>query len=209
MKTLAQRGDLHLARRFWHMGWVLAMFVIAYHFSRPIALRTAVYCMIFFVSLDLLRLRYEGLNRRLVALFSPFLRESERSKPAGSTSMLIGITLSFYLFPRPAFLLTLLFFALADPIAAFVGTRYGKDRLIGSKTLQGTLAAFVVCVLITIGYCVVFQLMVDRLSLVALLGGLIGALSELIPVANLDDNFIFPVLSSALLTVVLILFGGI
>ena len=43
---------------------------------------------------------------------------------------------------------------------------------------------------------------------VALLAGLIGAFSELVPIGKLDDNFVFPVLSATLLTGLLKLFGG-
>ena len=103
----------------------------------------------------------------------------------------------------------LLFFSVADPIAAFIGTRYGKDKLIGAKSLQGSLAAFVACFVLTLIYCIGFQLMTERLVIVALVCGLIGAVSELIPIAGLDDNFIFPLMCASFLTLAFRLFGGI
>lgn len=207
-QSLAQRSDPHLARRIWHTTGVLGMFAVAYYVTPETAFRIALYVSGTLVTLDAIRLRYPSLNHRLVRLFRPVLRESERHRLTGSTFMLIGVTLITYFFPKPVLLLTLLFFAFADPLAGYVGTRYGRDRLIGKKTLQGSLAAFGACFILTVIYCIAFQVMIDRLVIVSLLCGLIGAASELIPVANLDDNFVFPVLSAALITVVFMLFGG-
>lgn len=208
-RTLPHRNDPHLARRLWHFTGVMTMFWLYMYLPREISLKIAFYGTGFLVTLDLLRLRYEYLNKRLTWLFAPFLRETERHKPTGSTFMLIGVTLIVYFFPKPVTLLSLLFFSLADPMAAYVGTRYGKDKLIGSKSLQGTMAAFVVCFVLTLIYCIALNVMTERLVIVAVVCGLIGAISELIPILNLDDNFIFPVLCAAQLTLAFKLFGGI
>lgn len=206
--TLPHRNDLHLARKLWHFAGVITMFWLYWFCSRETSLKIAFYGTSFLVTLDLLRLRYAFLNKRLTWLFSPFLRESERHRPTGSTFMLIGVTIIVYFFPKPVTLLTLLLFSVADPMAAFIGTKFGKDKLVGSKSLQGTLAAFVVCFVLTLIYCIGLNLMMERLIIVAVICGLIGAVSELVPIGKLDDNFIFPVLCASLLTLAFKLFGG-
>jgi dolichol kinase len=206
--TLPHRNDIHLARKLWHFSGVMAMFWLYWFCTRETSLKIAFYGTGFLVTLDLLRLRYPSLNRSLTWVFQPVLRESERHRPTGSTFMLIGVSLIVYFFPKPVTLLTLLFFSLADPMAAYIGTRFGKDKLIGSKSLQGTLAAFVVCFVLTLIYCIALNLMMERLVIVAVVCGLIGAVSELVPIANLDDNFIFPVFCAGLLTMAFQLFGG-
>jgi diacylglycerol kinase (CTP) len=205
--TLAQRSDTHLARRIWHFIGVFTMFLIGWRLPTQ-ALRIALIVTGSLVTLDLMRLRFQWLNRRLIWIFRPVLRAAETERPTGSTYMLLGVTLIAYVFPRPVVLLTLLFFSMADPAAAYFGTLYGKDKLIGPKSLQGSTAAFLVCFVLTLAYCLLFHMMTERLVIVAVIGGLIGAVSELVPVAGLDDNFVFPVLSAALLTPVFILFGG-
>ena len=50
--------------------------------------------------------------------------------------------------------------------------------------------------------------MTERLFLVSMVSGLIGAFSELIPIGKLDDNFSFPILTAILLYGTFILFGG-
>jgi dolichol kinase len=49
--------------------------------------------------------------------------------------------------------------------------------------------------------------MLDRVIVVSLLAGLIGALAELVPIAKLDDNFTLPVMSSLGLYILFYLFG--
>ena len=41
--------------------------------------------------------------------------------------------------------MALLFLALGDPVSSYIGVRYGKNPILGRKTLQGTLAGFVTC----------------------------------------------------------------
>ncbi len=208
IKTLPQRSDAHLARRVWHFAGVISMFLVDWFLTPEATLKTALYVTGSLVTLDLLRLRYRALNKKLTWIFRPVMRESERHRPTGSTFMLLGVTLIAYFFPRPVVLLTLLFFAVADPMAGYVGTRYGKDKLIGPKSLQGTLAAFAVCFVLTLIYCIALHVMTERLVIVAIVCGCIGAVSELVPIGKLDDNFIFPVLCAALLTLAFLLFGG-
>lgn len=160
------------------------------------------------VGLDVARLYSRRLNKVLTWLFQPFLRESERDRLAGSTFMLIGVTLIVLVFPKSVVLLTLLFFALADPLASYFGIRYGRDKLVGNKTVQGTLAAFAACFIAALAYFYFLNLMHERLFIVCLLSGLIGAFSEVVPVGQLDDNLVFPVTSAALLTGLFFVFGG-
>jgi dolichol kinase len=178
-------------------------------FTRETSLKIAFYGTASLVTLDLLRLRYQGLNRRLQWLFRPFLRETEKHRMTGTSFMVLGASLAIYFAPKPATLLMMQFFSLADPLAAYFGTLYGRDKLIGPKSLQGTMAAFLVCFVLTLIYCIALHLMMDRLIIVAVICGLIGAVSELIPIGALDDNFIFPVVCTSLLTLAFKLFGGI
>lgn len=208
MAEFKQRHDIHWPRRLWHFVGVMAMVVLYQRLTRDEAVRLAILFTTIWVGLDVLRLFFSPLNRILTKIFGPFMRESERNRLAGSTTMLLGVTLIVFLYPKVVVLLTLLFFAIADPLASLVGIRYGKDKLIGNKSFQGSLAAFAVCAILALVYCWLLGLMTERLVIVAVLSGLIGAISELIPVGKLDDNFIFPVMSASLLTLMFELFGG-
>jgi len=101
-----------------------------------------------------------------------------------------------------------LYLAFADPIASIVGIRYGKDKIFGHKSLQGSFAAFTVCAFLTFFFLNYNGMMLDRAVIVSLLGGLIGCLAEAVPIGQLDDNFTIPVLSAAGLWTVFSIFGA-
>lgn len=184
------------------------MFALYWTLSPTQAKFTALACSAFMIAFDVARLYLPPLNRFFTWLFGPVLRESERGRVSGAASMMAGVTLIILLFPKNVVLLALLFVAVADPLASYFGIRYGRDKLIGDKSVQGSLTAFVVCFVLALGYFIAMDLMRERLFIVCLLSGLIGAASELIPIGRLDDNFLFPVVSATLLTGLFYIFGG-
>ncbi len=136
------------------------------------------------------------------------MREHERHGFAGTTYLLLGVLIIIAFFPKPVCILSLLFLAVADPLASLVGILYGKDKICGPKSLQGSSAAFSACTVIAGIYFFTHHLMIDRLVIVSLLAGVIGAISELIPIFNIDDNLTFPIVSSGFLHALFWLFGG-
>lgn len=206
--ALKARNDIHLARRIWHFCGV--MFVFALYQMIPESRRsvTAVVVCSIILLIDIGRLYIPALNRALMAMFRPFMRESERKRLAGLGYMMAGLIIIVLVFPPVVVSLALLFLAVGDPMASYFGIRFGKDKLIGEKSVQGTLAAFVTCFVLSLIYFWAMNLMVERMFIVCLLAALIGAFSELVPLFKLDDNFVFPVVSSILLTGLFYLFGG-
>lgn len=206
--SLRARDDVHLSRRIWHFSGVMTMFIIYWFSTEKQALVLCLMASSVLISFDVLRLRVRRVNRFSVWLFHRIIRDSEINRISGITFMMTGMTLIVALYPKDVVLLVMLFVGMADPIASEVGIRFGKDKLIGNKSLQGSLAAFATCFVLALAYFTHFNLMPERRFIVCLLSGLIGAASELIPIGSLDDNFVFPVLSATLLTGTLYVFGG-
>lgn len=205
---LKRRSDLHLARKLWHVSGVAAMAAVHHFVSDDLALRLIAIAAMVFVTFDFARHQWPGLNRFALRFFGPFMREHERDQLAGTTYLLLGTLILLWFFPRPIVALTLIFLAVADPLASYVGIRYGKDKLIGPKSLQGSMAAFFACTLIASIYFLATGLMTERLLMVSLLCGLSGAVSELLPIKKLDDNLTFPVVNASLMWLIFSLFGG-
>ena len=206
--TLRARNDIHLARRLWHFGGVATIATLDWWLSRPAALTLAISATVLLVGIDVTRLMVPSLNRFFTFLMRPFMRESERHRPAGISFMMVGATLTIILFPKSVTLLSLWLFSVADPLASYFGVRFGTDKITGQKTFQGALAAFVSGVVVAVLYCHYADLMRERLFIVAWLTGLITAASELMPVGRLDDNFVFPLMSASLLSGLFYVFGG-
>lgn len=200
------RSDLHVARKVWHMCGVFVLFcgwmIFPYWLSKTLL---AIAC-IAFIPADIMRQTNPVLNRKLLKAFRPIMRSTEVNKLAGTTYLLSGALLIALIFNPGVVALSLLFLAFADPLASYVGIKYGKDKIFGHKSVQGFVAAFLVCATLT-GLFLSYNRVAEHLLIVSLLGGLVGALAELIPISKLDDNFTMPVFSSIGLTILFYFFG--
>lgn len=200
------RSDLHLARKIWHMTGVFSLFLGWQIMPFWLSMTLLGLAWVVFVPVDIVRQKNIHMNQNLTRLFKPIMRSNELNKLAGTTYLLTGVILIALVFNKGVVSLSLLFLAFADPIASYVGIKYGKDKIFGHKSVQGFVAAFIVCAVIC--YCFLFYNGVqEHLLIVSLLAGLLGALAELIPLAKLDDNFTMPILSSLGLTVLFYFFS--
>ena len=204
---LKKRSDIHYARKIWHMSGVFTMFLAYTYLPPAVSMTILVLAWFLFVPFDFMRQRNAALNDWAVHAFKPIMRQSEVKKLAGTTFLLSGVLLVDILFPRPVVGLTLLFLAFADPIASYFGILYGKDKIFGHKSIQGFRAAFFVCAALTFAFLLYHNYMMDRLIVVSLLAGLVGAFAELIPVGKLDDNLTLPVMSAIGLSLLFYFFG--
>lgn len=205
---LKQRSDLHLTRKIWHCVGICGMAAVYNLLGRGPSQWILLVAVIAIIPFEYFRQRVPIINRIAVKLFSSVMRAHEVKNVSGTTWLLVGCVFLLFFKNDHIVTLTLLFLAFGDPIASFFGIRFGKDRIIGNKTLQGTMAAFVVCTVIASLYYYFNNLMTERLLIVAPLSGLIGALAELSPYGKLDDNLTFPITCGVLLWLLFQVYGG-
>jgi len=200
--------DIHIERKLVHLFGVLAMVVAHHYLSERACWIVLIVLGLPLVIFDILRQRFENLRVLTPKIFGPIMRRTELNNLTGTTFLLLGTALIFLLFPHDIVSLSLLFLAIADPTASYFGLKYGTHRIIGKKTFEGALAAFIVCTVIAALFFHYKGLMLPHIAITSLLAGAIGCLSELIPVGDLDDNFTQPVANSIFLYVLFYLFGG-
>jgi dolichol kinase len=190
------RTDLHLARKLWHMATGLIGLTI-YH-KANISSDTMAAVLLGFSAcsflVEYLRLRNERMNQFLMIFMKPIMRESEKNSVSGMPFYALGISLSLFFFPEKIAILSVLFLIFADPIASFCGILYGRDKILPNKSLQGTIAAFSVCYIVTLVYGLIHASPSMNLLMFSIVAGLIGAVSELCS-QFVDDNLCIPVIS--------------
>lgn len=196
------RSKLHLQRKIYHflMG-IFCFFLYAFILDRGNALIALTLIGGGFIALDLLRLRFPIIKQYSLVIFGKLMRREELKSLSGNSFYIFGLFLIVLFFPKPIVLLSLLFLAIGDPVAAIIGTLYGHHRILKKKSLEGTLANFLVVSLVVwpVGYFY-FNLPTNLCLRVSLLGGVVSAIAELLPFP-IDDNFTIPVLSAILLAV--------
>lgn len=194
---LRPRSDIHLLRKIWHVGTGLTGLTVFHLFdldSKGTGLFFLLFAL-FGLFLEFVRLRSNIFNQQILRVLGPFMRESERNSLSGLPFYALGVGLSLLLFEERVAVLSVFFLVFADPIASLVGIMFGKDKLLPNKSLQGFVASFCVCYLISLVYVIYYSGPAFLILPFALLAGLIGALSELLSAWGIDDNLTIPVFS--------------
>ncbi len=148
--------------------------------------------------MEALRVRYDGVTRFFMIFMGKIAHPHEHHRVNSSTWYATAMGVLALSTTPIAISVGVIVLALADPAAAMVGRRFGRVSLRSGRTLEGSLAFFVVGALAAAAVLVVFYptlgLMTVLLS--SLTASLFGALTELYS-GRLDDNFTIP-LGSAL-----------
>jgi diacylglycerol kinase (CTP) len=206
---LKTHSDLHVTRKIFHFLTVFGVFLCMIFFSVKVNWIIYIAFGIPSILFDVLRQSSIKMNRIALKVMRPFLRKTEVRTLSGACYAIISVGIVYLIFPKPVAQLSTLFLAVGDPIASFFGLLFGKHKLIGRKSLEGFIAAFIFCS-ISAYLFLKFQMNVnDSLLLMCLSCGLIGAVAELLPLFKLDDNLTQPLLSSLFLTLLFNLTGGI
>jgi dolichol kinase len=217
MNTLKKRSDLHLARKLWHMCGVL--FIAYMHIIIPRNMGLLLLTIFTFITIttDLIRINSVKFNSMVMPFFQTVMRESEINSLSGNTFLIIGVLFIELFFSKDIVLLTLFFLAFADPCASFFGIKYGKHKIIGNKSLEGFIAAVIICFIVTFSFLMfkngALDILRHSLSLIGILmmsiaAAFVGALSELVPIAKLDDNLTLPILSATGLFLIITILGN-
>lgn len=120
-------------------------------------------------------------------VFSPILRSQERRGGlTGATYFLIGSFLCILLFDKTLAIVCLCFLTLGDLCAALIGKQWGRIKLFSRKSLEGSLACFVVCT--------AAALLIGLHPVVAITGAIVATVIELLPI-GVDDNVTIPLIS--------------
>ena len=146
---------------------------------------------VIFIFLDFSRTRIGWIKIIFGKMFNFMLRTHELDgRLTGATWVVIGSFLTVALFQKEIAILALLFMGLGDTVAALFGAQFGRIR-IWDKTIEGTLAGLVVCLMVSVCF--------PGMSVWVRTGGAVSAMiAELIPLP-VDDNIRIPIISGTIM----------
>ncbi len=191
---VARTAGTQPGRRLFHAvnGLVFFAFLRFVPLERDLA--TAIIGGLFLVALlvDLARLRVRALNILFFRALSHLASPREARGVASSTWYLAGIALAVWIFPRVWAEMAVLVLALADPLAGYVGRRWGGRSGLGTGTWLGSLVFLVVTTAL---------LSVVTRPVAAVAAAVIVTVVEVIA-WPLDDNLTIPLATCAALLLV-------
>lgn len=197
-----RRNEVHLMRKLWHIGMGLIALWPYYTveaMTKEVAIRLAFAVAVAGLLVDLLRLRFSHLNHYVLKVLGPLMRQSEVGSLSGLPFYALGIASSLFFYQEEIAVLSIFFLVFSDPISSYFGIRYGTDKIIPNKSVQGSAAGLCTCYIISLTYGLILAEPTIDLLIFSLLAGLVGSLSELLSVF-VDDNLTIPLVSGGGLT---------
>lgn len=148
-----------------------------------------------FIFFEYLRFKSKFIKNIFSLLFDKMLKDHElKGKLTGATWVMISSTIVILLFPKEIAVISLVFLSIGDTMAGLFGRSYGRVR-IGNKTLEGFLAGFFSCLMISFLYNPL------QFSITAT-GAFFGMLFEVLPLP-FDDNLKIPIASATAMTILI------
>lgn len=156
------------------------------------------------VLIDIVRSRNKVFRSFFLGLFGKVLRGKEQEGGmTASTVLMASAALTILLFRTEIAVSALVFLSIGDSLAALIGKRFGRTKLVSGRTLEGSLAALLGCLVFAIP---LMQLSAARgwsLSPTGLaFGALAATIAELFEVP-LDDNLRIPVFAGLVMELVI------
>lgn len=190
----ATRQDLQLGRRMFHMANGVATataYALFFTHEQVAHVFGAIACIVYAV--DRVRIAYpEVIERHAPWLNRTFVRAEERVRESAMIPFAIAVLLTMLTMPKVAALIAIYTLALADPLAAIVGIRFGRRRLVRNRTLEGSLAFFLVATAVAAAVLHAGEVApAGTIAVLSLAIGLGAATFELVPL-RLDDNLTIP-----------------
>jgi dolichol kinase len=130
----------HIGRKLYHLLGGIGLLSLYYLLGRQNALVCYGLLITVVLAVDFTRLRVPAFNRFIQARFSSFIRKNEENKLTGTAPYVLGIGLTLLLYRTDIAAAAICFLAFGDVAATAVGERYGRTKISGEKSLEGTLA---------------------------------------------------------------------
>jgi len=190
----ATRHDLQLGRRAFHLAngvTTATAYALLFTHAQVVRIFGTIACIVYIV--DRVRIAYpEAVARRAPWVNRLLVRAEEQVREAAMTPYAIAVLLTVLTVPKTAALVAIYTLAIADPLAAVVGIRWGRRPIAPNRSLEGT-AAFFAATLAVAALVLRYTTGGTDLAIAgaALTIALAATACELVPL-RIDDNLTIP-----------------
>jgi dolichol kinase len=185
----------NLGRSLVHAGTGVAALLLIEHILPPAGRFWFPFAVLLWAwPTEVLRRWFPAYNQRVMRILGPIAHPHEHRAVNSATWYTTALTLIGALASPLAASLAVMVLGIGDPVAALVGRRWGKTRLVAGRSLEGTTAFAVSGTLAAAVVLVGWH--PEAAWWLAPVAGLAGALAELVA-TRLDDNFTIPLAVAA------------
>ncbi|MEC7276830.1 MAG: hypothetical protein VXV96_10960 [Bdellovibrionota bacterium] len=196
----ATRKSLQIPRRLFHCSMGLSVGLV-YQFllthSRAIYILGFCACIVYI--LEQVRVNYPELSSKIKLINKYIFRAEEQLKESAGVPYVMGLLLTLISFPKVIALVAIYTLAVADPLSAIIGIRFGKKKISENKSFEGSgaffLSSFIITFLVFFWWSSYLEIMLGPLLLLSFLVAICTTLFELIPL-RIDDNLTIPLFTA-------------
>lgn len=150
------------------------------------------------VCIEVLRRTNNKFRERFSKIFAVMLRDHEKDALLGVTWFLAGMLISLFLYEKHVVIISSLFLTIGDSMADIVGSKYGKHKLVGKKSIEGSLGCLVFSLITGIIYGIIFGI-----PLIPIIAGAVAATLAEAFSFKLGDNMTMPIVSGLVMQLML------
>jgi dolichol kinase len=118
------------------------------------------------------------------------LRDREKTGVSGATFFMLGTFITILLFPKNIAILSLFILIICDSFASIVGIKFGKIKIINTKTLEGSASFLLSAVIISYFGSIFFNISLTALLIASLAASLLEVFDKSL---KCDDNVLIPI----------------
>lgn len=159
--------------------------------NKQVTLCFVAFFLLLFTAFEFYRIKRGIPVKEADAIAKPLIRSHEKRGIGAHVFFAAGAFVVVLAYPQEIAISALLMATLADGGAAVVGSMWGRHKLIGRKTLEGSLTLFLIAIALAVW-------IVEPL-LAAFVGAIVAACVELLP---MNDNLTVPVVAGLAMHVV-------
>jgi dolichol kinase len=234
---MENKHGFNFLRKVWHiLGLIIpislyldvfAGFSDYLHSTRAIIVSYLGFFLFLLLVVEAIRLNSTGFENFFYKYFGFLMKESERKRFNGTVPYFLANFLVVLFFSPEIAVLSILFLVIGDPTAAYVGSKYGRNRFYNGKSREGILGFSIAAFLI--GIIILYLITVSRpeshFSLktgssfqfypifIVAFGVIASCLTEFFSSTTasglIDDNLLIPIVGAITLSICLAVFTGI
>ena len=205
----ATRYDFQWGRRLFHAGCGISIatsYLLFFQRHQFVTVIGAAASLLYL--LEQIRINYPKYSDKISFFNRYLLRAEESLRESSAFPYVMAVLLTIITFPRPIAIAAIYSLAIADPLAAITGIRFGRHKVFGSrKSWEGSLAFFL-GTLICVGLTLLFFIPADvgEILTAAVWTAAWAAVFELLPI-KIDDNLTLPIFIAVELWIICAVFG--
>ncbi|MFP4458004.1 MAG: diacylglycerol/polyprenol kinase family protein [Candidatus Zixiibacteriota bacterium] len=188
IKNEIKRKAIHLAALSIPIGYSFL--------DKKTALFWVALCTVISALIDILRSENRAIRILFFKFFRDMLRHKEKYNFTGATFILFGSTLTLLFYNKWFAIIAVTYIIVGDVFAAIIGKSFGKHRIYGSGSIEGSIAFFISAALFTsLMFWVPYEIVPIYYRI---LGAVLAAAIELV-INQVDDNLTVPLLTGLVL----------